>query len=253
MASVQDSSGGSGPSATRARSRGRWSSSRRRSCGAPQARIEAMRPYADTMRELIAGVGRAASVRAACRCSQQRETRRDGRDRAADRRPRPRRRVQRAGACAARSRSSARSQAEGKTVRWLAVGKKGRSTLTFRRRELDGAFVGLHRRPGVRRRAGDRAPGGRALHRGRGRPRRARLQHLRLGADAARDRAGHPADLGRHPRDGRGRARATTRSAATSSSSPSRRRSSSGCCPSTSRRRSTARCSSRPRPSRARG
>ena len=26
-----------------------------------QARIEAMRPYADTMRELIAGVGRAAS------------------------------------------------------------------------------------------------------------------------------------------------------------------------------------------------
>src|SRR6476619_6719334 len=55
-----------------------------------QVRIEAMRPYADTMRELISGVGRAAG-----------------------------------------------------SVRWLGVGKKGRSTLTFRRRTLDGAFVGF--------------------------------------------------------------------------------------------------------------
>ena len=34
-----------------------------------QARIEGMRPYADTMRELIAGIGRAAARCAACRCS----------------------------------------------------------------------------------------------------------------------------------------------------------------------------------------
>ena len=38
-------------------------------------------------------------------------------------------------------------EAEGKKVRWLAVGKKGRSTLTFRRRELDGAYVGFTDRP----------------------------------------------------------------------------------------------------------
>ena len=38
-------------------------------------------------------------------------------------------------------------EAEGKKVRWLTVGKKGRSTLTFRRRELDGAFVGFTDRP----------------------------------------------------------------------------------------------------------
>ena len=36
-----------------------------------------------------------------------------------------------------------RLQAEGQTVRWLGVGKKGRSTLTFRRRTLDGSFVGF--------------------------------------------------------------------------------------------------------------
>jgi F-type H+-transporting ATPase subunit gamma len=33
--------------------------------------------------------------------------------------------------------------AEGKTVRWVAVGKKGRSTLTFRGRDASDAFVGF--------------------------------------------------------------------------------------------------------------
>jgi len=32
-------------------------------------------------------------------------------------------------------------------VRWVAVGKKGRSTLTFRRRELAGAYLGFTDRP----------------------------------------------------------------------------------------------------------
>ena len=32
---------------------------------------------------------------------------------------------------------------EGKSVRWLVVGKKGRSTLTFRHRVFDGDFVGF--------------------------------------------------------------------------------------------------------------
>jgi F-type H+-transporting ATPase subunit gamma len=39
-------------------------------------------------------------------------------------------------------------QADGKQVRWLAVGKKGRSTLVFRRHEPAGAFVGFTDRPG---------------------------------------------------------------------------------------------------------
>ena len=39
-----------------------------------QARIEAMRPYADTMRELIAGVGRAAGSVRGLPLLQQRET-----------------------------------------------------------------------------------------------------------------------------------------------------------------------------------
>ena len=32
-------------------------------------------------------------------------------------------------------------------MRWVAVGKKGRSTLTFRRRELSGAYIGFTDRP----------------------------------------------------------------------------------------------------------
>ena len=38
-------------------------------------------------------------------------------------------------------------QAEGKTVRWVAVGKKGRSTLSFRRRELSGSYQGFTDQP----------------------------------------------------------------------------------------------------------
>ena len=108
-----------------------------------QARIEAMRPYADTMRELIAGVGRAAgsgSVRLPL--LQQHETTAAtlivplSGDRGL------------AGAFNAQVMRRAfalerQLQGEGQTVRWLGVGKKGRSTLTFRRRELDGTFTGF--------------------------------------------------------------------------------------------------------------
>ena len=58
------SSGGSAPSGTRARSRRRWSSSPQRKLRRAQARIEAMRPYADRMMELMVGTARASgSVR----------------------------------------------------------------------------------------------------------------------------------------------------------------------------------------------
>ena len=107
-----------------------------------QARIEAMRPYADTMRELISGVGRAAGSVQRLPLLQQRDEISSTLivpltgDRGL------------AGAFNAQVTRRAfalerRLQSEGQTVRWLGVGKKGRSTLTFRRKTLDGAFVGF--------------------------------------------------------------------------------------------------------------
>ena len=107
-----------------------------------QTRIEAMRPYADTMRELIAGVGRAAGSVRGLPLLEQRETTATtlivplSGDRGL------------AGAFNAQVMRRAfaldrRLADEGQNVRWLAVGKKGRSTLTFRRRTLDGTFVGF--------------------------------------------------------------------------------------------------------------
>ncbi len=110
-----------------------------------EQRITALRPYAETMNELIAGVGRAASsVRLPL--LEQRENVESVAlvpltgDRGL------------AGAFNSqilrRSFAVERSlQAEGKTVRWVAVGKKGRSTLTFRRRELSGAYTGFTDQP----------------------------------------------------------------------------------------------------------
>lgn len=111
-----------------------------------QARIEGMRPYANTMRELIAGVGRAATSVRGLPLLEQRED------------------VQAvaivpltgdrglAGAFNAqilrRSFALARSlRDEGKQVRWIAVGKKGRSTLTFRGLSLAGEYTGFTDRP----------------------------------------------------------------------------------------------------------
>ena len=111
-----------------------------------EQRITALRPYAETMNELIAGVGRAASsVRLPL--LEQRESVESVAivpltgDRGL------------AGAFNAQiiRRSFALERSllgEGKTVRWVAVGKKGRSTLTFRRRELDGAYTDFTDQPG---------------------------------------------------------------------------------------------------------
>jgi len=111
-----------------------------------QSRIESMRPYAETMRELIAGVGRAAaSVRLPL--LEQREQVESvlivplTGDRGL------------AGAFNAQvlRRSLAlerRLGGEGKKVSWLAVGKKGRSTLVFRKKPVAGEFVGFTDRPG---------------------------------------------------------------------------------------------------------
>ena len=106
-----------------------------------EQRIVALRPYAETMNELIAGVGRAASSVRLPLLDQ-----RDAVEGVAvvpltgDRGL--------AGAFNAqimrRAFALERSlQAEGKAVRWVAVGKKGRSTLVFRRRELAGEYLGF--------------------------------------------------------------------------------------------------------------
>src|SRR5207248_2575072 len=103
-----------------------------------QARIEAMRPYADRMRELMVGTARASS-----------QTRQSGSLPLLQRRdvhtvaivPLTGDRGL-AGAFNAQILRAAfalerRLRGEGKEVRWLVAGKKGRSTLAFRRYKLD--------------------------------------------------------------------------------------------------------------------
>jgi F-type H+-transporting ATPase subunit gamma len=110
-----------------------------------EQRITALRPYAETMNELIAGVGRAASSVRLPLFEQREQVEAVAivpltGDRGL------------AGAFNAQVLRRAFAlerglQAEGKTVRWVAVGKKGRSTLTFRRRQLDGEYLGFTDRP----------------------------------------------------------------------------------------------------------
>src|SRR5918995_49282 len=111
-----------------------------------QTRIEAMRPYAETMRELIAGVGRASSSVRGLPLLQQREeiatvavvTLTGDRGLAG---PFNAQIIRRAFALERQLR------AEGKQVRFVAVGKKGRSTFAFRRYETAGEYVGFTDRP----------------------------------------------------------------------------------------------------------
>jgi len=110
-----------------------------------QTRIEAMRPYAATMQELIAGVGRASSsVRLPLLETREEVTNVLLVPLTGDRGL--------AGAFNAQVIRRAfaierRLLAEGVGVRWLAVGKKGRSTLSFRRKPVVGDFVGFTDRP----------------------------------------------------------------------------------------------------------
>jgi F-type H+-transporting ATPase subunit gamma len=112
-----------------------------------QTRIEAMRPYAETMRELIAGVGRAASSVRGLPLLQQRDEVKNvaivpltgDRGLAG---PFNAQILRRAFALERQLRG------EGANVRFVAVGKKGRSTLAFRRYEVAAEFTGFTDRPG---------------------------------------------------------------------------------------------------------
>ena len=110
-----------------------------------QARIEAMRPYADRMLELMAGTARAASSVRSLPLLQQRDVQNAAivvvtGDRGL------------AGAFNGQVlreafRLERELQADGVGVRWGVVGKKGVSTLRFRRYEIEGAWTGFTDRP----------------------------------------------------------------------------------------------------------
>jgi F-type H+-transporting ATPase subunit gamma len=111
-----------------------------------QSRIEEMRPYADRMQELMVGTARAASsLRNLALLQQRDEVRRvafvvvtGDRGLAGPFNGQVLRRafeLERA------------ARAEGQEVAWLAVGRKGASTLRFRRYELTGQWAGFADKP----------------------------------------------------------------------------------------------------------
>jgi F-type H+-transporting ATPase subunit gamma len=110
-----------------------------------QARIEAMRPYADRMLELMVGTAKASASLRGLPLLERRDVQTVGvlpltGDRGL------------AGAFNAQILRRAFAveralQAEGKAARFLVAGRKGRSTLTFRRYELARAWSGFSDRP----------------------------------------------------------------------------------------------------------
>src|SRR5919201_2830849 len=111
-----------------------------------EERIVEMRDYADRMQELTAGTARAASSLRGLTLLQEREPRRvaivaltGDRGLAG---PFNGQILRRAFALERSLRSESRE------VRWLVVGRKGRSTLRFRRVEVEQAWVGFTDRPG---------------------------------------------------------------------------------------------------------
>jgi len=111
-----------------------------------QARIEAMRPFADRMLELMAGTARASTSVRGLPLLQQREQ-----DQAVAIAPLT---GDRGLAGAFNSQVLRRSlalerqlRAEGKQVRWVGVGRKGVGSLRFRRFDLAGEFAGFTDQP----------------------------------------------------------------------------------------------------------
>ena len=110
-----------------------------------EARIEAMRPYADRMTELMMGTAKASTSLQGLALLQRREVHKAAiipltGDRGL------------AGAFNAQVLRHAfalerQLRAEGVEVHWLVAGKKGRSTLGFRRYEIDQSWIGFSDRP----------------------------------------------------------------------------------------------------------
>jgi F-type H+-transporting ATPase subunit gamma len=110
-----------------------------------EARIEAMRPYAETMRELMAGTARASTSVRGLPLLQRRDTKALAivpltADRGL------------AGAFNAQILRRAfalerEARRDGAQVRWLVTGRKGTSTLRFRRYRVDQSWLGFSERP----------------------------------------------------------------------------------------------------------
>ena len=110
-----------------------------------EARIEAMRPFADRMTELMIGTARASSSLQGLTLLQRREVKKAAiipltGDRGL------------AGAFNAQVLRHAfalerQLRGDGVEVHWLVAGKKGRSTLSFRRYEIDQSWIGFSDRP----------------------------------------------------------------------------------------------------------
>ena len=110
-----------------------------------QARIEAMRPYADRMTELMMGTAKASSSLQGLTLLQRREVQKAAiipltGDRGL------------AGAFNAQVLRQAfalerQLRGDGVEVHWLVAGKKGRSTLSFRHYEIDQSWIGFSDRP----------------------------------------------------------------------------------------------------------
>jgi F-type H+-transporting ATPase subunit gamma len=110
-----------------------------------EARIEAMRPYADRMTELMMGTAKASTSLRGLALLQRREVHKAAiipltGDRGL------------AGAFNAQVLRHAfalerQLRGEGVEVHWLVAGKKGRSTLGFRRYEIDQSWIGFSDRP----------------------------------------------------------------------------------------------------------
>src|SRR5690348_15340012 len=111
-----------------------------------QSRIEEMRPYADRMQELMVGTAKAASsIRNLALLQQRDEVRRvafvvvtGDRGLAGPFNGQVLRRA---------FELERQARAEGQEVAWLAVGRKGASTLRFRRYELTGQWAGFADKP----------------------------------------------------------------------------------------------------------
>ena len=205
-----------------------------------------MRPYADRMQELMVGTARAASsLRNLALLQQRDEVRRvafvvvtGDRGLAGPFNGQVLRRA---------FELERQARAEGQEVAWLAVGRKGASTLRFRRFELTGEWAGFADKPTYH---DAQAVGHKVaeLYEAEEVDRVVLIYNRFESALVQRVTTTDLLPIREEVLAGRRRSSARA-CAPTSSTSRSRRRSSSGSFPSTSRRRSTARCSSRRRPS----
>ena len=210
-----------------------------------QNRIEEMRPYADRMQELMIGTARAASSFRNLALLQQRdEVRRvavvvvtGDRGLAGPFNGQVLRRA---------FELERRARADGQEVVWLAVGRKGASTLRFRRYEVTAQWAGFADKPTYH---DAQAIGHKLaeLYEAEEVDRVVLLYNRYESALVQRVTTTDLLPIREEVLAGEefGGTRRARESAPTSSTSPSRSRSSSGSCPSTSRPRSTGRCSSR--------